>query len=437
LLAGFFSILQTLSFGFDFLIILFGPIALGIFILISMILIYPVDFYSFLPPLYVVSCKNISTEEKPNTWQPQIGKNTPFFPWIFNIMYLVFWFFVALVFCIPPLTQLLSLGMILMILLSGVITAHGEKILSENKSEPYGFFEFFKDTLKFKSWFFMAILTVGVIQGVPLFFDSITSTIVVFVLVLLIILELMGWEYNPLPIYAKNIPDYLSPETKYEQPVDKKGCKDISIFYEAIPSDPNKKGIIDRWVDWFIDKGIFIWSLTPYGRAATVAGTLASKSIANAQGIASKAQGIASKAQGIASKAQGIASNAQGITQGIANTQSQVQGFGQSIANIQAQAQSLGQPLVTGQPLPLVTTPVPVTAQIPITTQVPVTTQIPVTTQVPVKTNVPLVTTQSPTFSFGKAPTGKSISFGKKKGGGSGETDYSKIAQTLKKILRD
>ena len=275
LLGGFFGLLKTVTLGYDFLILLLGPAALGIYILINMILIYPIYIYSFLPPLYFVSCKNTSTAESPHTWQPQIGKNTSWASWITYGFFLVFWFSFAAFFCIPPLTQILSFVTIVVLLLAGIITAHGEKIVANNEREPYGFLECVKDTLKFKSWLWMMILTVGILQGVPLFFNGVTSAIVVFVLVLLILFEWTGWEYNPLPIYSQIMPDYGSPVGK-ETHMEKKDCgKMPAIHYEPFPADPNRKGFLDRWFDWLVDKGLFVWSLTPTGRAATVASKVA------------------------------------------------------------------------------------------------------------------------------------------------------------------
>jgi hypothetical protein len=387
LLAGFFGILKTATLGFDFLILLFGPIALGLFILVSMLLIYPVYFYSFLPSLYMVSCKNISTKETPNTWQPQIGSNATYVGWFMNVAYLIFWFFLALMICIPPLAQALSFIMIFLLLFSGLVTANGEKIIDEKTREPYGFFDFFKDTLKYKSWFFMAFLTVGVVQGVPLFFDKLTSGVVMFILILLIIFELMGFEYNPIPIYGKIIPEYLSPANKKDSVVEKKGCKMNPIFFDAIPQDPNKKGFLDRWTDWLVEKGFMIWSLTPMGRAATVAGTVASKSVP----LLSLQQGKAGILGNLANVANQTASNALNNT--LNNTLTQT---------------PLAQTSTALKPLAQTTTPL-------------------------AQTTTPLAQTTTPLAPVQGKPPSKPM---KRRGGGD-STDYTKIAQTLKKILNN
>jgi hypothetical protein len=396
LLAGFFGILKTITLGFDFLFILLAPIALGIFILISMLLIYPVYFYSFLPQLFIITCKNISTQEAPNTWQPQIGSNATYVDWFINVAYLIFWFLLALIVCIPPLAQVLSFIMIFVILFSGLVTAQGEKVIDEKTMEPYGFFDFFKDTIKFKSWFFMAILTIGVVQGVPLFFDKLTSGVVMFVLILLVIFELMGFEYNPLPIYSKIVPEYLSPEIKKTEMVEKKGCKMMPISFDAIPKDPNQKGFLDRWTDWLVEKGFMIWSFTPTGRAATIAGKAGPLLLQQAKlGALGNLTNLATNT------ANEAASNA----------------LGNVLAKSPLAQSPLGQAALSQSPLTLGLGQNPVA---------------PVLGQPQTQTQTQALAQKPPPKPM------KPVSFGKKRGGGEGERpDYTKIAQTLKKILHN
>jgi hypothetical protein len=411
LLAGFFGILKTLTFGFDFLFIVLGPIALGIFIVISMLLIYPVYFYSFLPQLYVITCKNISTQETPNTWQPQIGSNATYVNWFVNVAYLIFWFVLALIVCIPPLAQVLSLIMIFVILFSGLVTAQGEKVIDEKTMEPYGFFDFFKDTIKFKSWFFMAIVTIGVVQGVPLFFDKLTSGVVMFVLILLIIFELMGFEYNPLPIYSKIVPEYLSPEIKKAGIVEKKGCKMMPISFDAIPMDPNQKGFLDRWTDWLVEKGFMIWSFTPTGRAATIAGKAGPLLLQQAKlGALGNLTNIATNT------ANEAASNA--LNNVLAKSPLAQSPLGQAALGQSPLAQAaLGQSPLALSPLGQSPLAQAALGQTPLAQGLG---------------QIPLSSAQKP-----PPKPMKPVSFGKRRGGGQEMPDYTKIAQTLKKILRN
>jgi len=390
LMSGFFSLINALSFGYDFLILLLGPALFGLYLVFTLILVYPMYIYSFVSSLYLVSCKNKSTKETPNTWEPQISRNATFFMWVLNILYLMLWFLIAVCICIPPLAQALIVIMTLIIIIAGLVNINGEKIIDEKTREPYGFADFFKDTLKYKSWFFMAILTVGVVAGLPQFFDSTTSVIVTFVLILLVIFELMGFNYNPLPIYSQIQPEYLSAELKKLAQVDKIKCKQIKLNYVEKTEDLNQKGFmeglldatfgklsktVDLVVDWLANKGLMIFSLTPPGRAANLAVNMAEK----------VGPSIVDKLVG-SSSLFGNASNAS----------------------------------LLPQPAPLIgSTPGTVTLSTPVEPKVSNSAAPPASNlaQKPVKPVKPI---------------------GKRRGGGGGvENDYSQLAKTLKKIINE